>query len=156
MVPTVGGFSLPQPVCKEIKQIETNVKVVDHDQIVAMSERATKLLVANDGALEDVQVKSRNMGGHPKNRDNEQLSAARAHSRVDSVRGIGFSWKRACLDAVAFQDHPMKKHIGKTMEKLCRMSDSYAKYKLSECLYESVGASQFNHGLECASQGGCL
>ena len=149
---TVGDFTLPLHIYNEIANLCGSYERMSKEQIVQVAEDVMELLVKNDGAEENVQVKSKNMGAHPKNRDEEKLIADRAHSRVHKVKSIGFSSKRANLDAVAFQDHPIDKTIAKSMVELVSMSPYFAQYKMSDVMYGSVGSTHFNHGLECANQ----
>jgi hypothetical protein len=146
-------FSLPQPVHVEIKAIESGFVDKSRLDVVVMKDRSIELLLAHGGAEADVEMPSRKVFAHTQNRDKEILNANRAHSRMEAVCDSGFSMSVACRDAVCFEDHPIRKPIGKAAEALTAMSETFAKYSASEVTDGSVGSSHFNHSLECALQG---
>ena len=149
----MSAFQLPKDVHLEVKGIESAFVEKRRVDVVAMTERCLKLLLENGGAEADVWIPSRKVFAHAQNRDTEVLNCDRAHSRIHAVSDAGFSLPVALKDAVCFEDHPIRKTIGKCAERITSKSPKFAQYSAKEVTSGSVGSSHFNHALECAIQG---
>ena len=145
-------FRLPKSAFDEIASIERAFLDKSRTDLVAMMDRTIDILQACNGVEFDVQLHPSKVFAHHKNRDTEVLNAFRAQTRINGVVETGFSWAIACKDAFCFQDHPIKKDIAKTADRITSMSGLFAKYTAANVSHGSVGSSHFNHSLEQALQ----
>ena len=111
---------LPKHVQDEIQkygELFCNCTNDGESTIVFWKDRILELLFANAGSYRS-QIHTSKAAPHPKNRDEECLSVIRFHNCISKVRKVGFSWN-ACRDALAFEDHPLTKHIANKAQSEC-------------------------------------
>ena len=133
-------MSLPAALHAALKPLEEKYKasLEDDEQIVMIKDQVIEECMKHKYAYEMV-MHPKWMVGHPKNRGGEGLVWHRAHTRLSIIKKSGFSLPAIVNNSVGVEDHPVTKHIAKSMIEQCAVSDRYAKYKMEEIKGGTLG-----------------
>ena len=118
----------------------------DKTKVAPVFKELSDVLV-KEGCAKQRLFLPHNVVAHEKNRDEQILSASGVQMRAVRLNKVGFCKATMEQGAWAFEDHPVTKRLAKVALKHYESDERFARYKETEVVAASVGASHCNHVL---------
>ena len=148
---SVSAYKMPKWAFDEITTILGSVEDAEKEalKIVPMKDRilAILLMAEVNGACKG-RHPPKSVGVHPGNRDDEMVDENGVHDIGHSICAIGVS-EHAIKGAVAFEDHPINRHIEKATRELTELSSRLAHFAPGSIKIGTVGCSHTNQFFCC-------
>jgi hypothetical protein len=123
-------------------------------QLVSAGYRMIDMLIVNKRAQTNVQMHSKRVGIHPKNRGGKKMQHTAMYKKGVKIIKVGYSKKLCGPDrAIAFENNPKTNNCDKHTIDVTNTSEFFAKYESGTIRAGAVGCTHLNQFIAAIADG---